>query len=585
VDLFAGAGGLSLGLENAGYTVVMSVDHDAPSVETHMANFPGLCLDLDLADPERVDDLVELLSGLDIDLIAGGPPCQPFSRAGRSKIRDLVDKGIRERVDPRQELWRSFLRVVEEVRPGAALMENVPDMALGDDMRTVRFIADRLESAGYETEMQILETWRYGVPQHRQRLILVALREGLFEWPKERDQVTLRDAIDDLPALRNTSGSREMRYRGPRSVFQARARLGVATEDANLIFDHFTRPVRDDDREAFELMAKGATYPDLPDHLKRYRDDIFDDKYNRLRWDDWSRSITAHISKDGYWYIHPKEHRTLTVREAARIQTFPDRFRFSGVRSDAFRQIGNAVPPVLAEVVAVALREAGSRSRPTGELLPSEVRAAVRTRALAWADKGQKPAWRRVGDPWAVLVGTLAGRGREQLGNGLVGRFPTPDAVVPQQLSAQVRRAADEREARILRAVNKAATALRREGWDSGAWAKAAGLGPADRLWVEAVGLGQKHVAVTAGTLRVAARVEGNPEASGVAVRMLLARIVGYSDTASDVTAAIAGLAADVCTPVVPECSACPLQPVCASASGVPLTIDLAGGRAAPSRT
>jgi DNA (cytosine-5)-methyltransferase 1 len=132
--------------------VVVSADVDRAAVQTHLANFPGSCPELDLADPERVDDLLSLLEGVDIDLVAGGPPCQPFSRAGRAKIGDLVDRGVRNAVDPRRELWRVFLRVVEEVRPRSVLMENVPDMALGDDVRTLRFMADRLEALGYETD-------------------------------------------------------------------------------------------------------------------------------------------------------------------------------------------------------------------------------------------------------------------------------------------------------------------------------------------------------------------------------------------------------------------------------------------------
>ena len=293
-------------------------------------------------------------------------------------------------------------------------MENVPDMALGDDLRTVRQIADRLEVAGYETDMQILEAWRYGVPQHRQRLFLVALRSGLFEWPKERAQVTLRDAIGDLPKLGTATGDRVMPYHRPQTDFQRRAREHVPAEHSRLIFDHMTRAVHDDDRRAFEFMAQGMRYSELPDDLKRYRDDIFDDKYHRLQWNDRSRSITAHIAKDGYWYIHPEEYRTLTVREAARIQTFPDEFRYSGSRSDAFRLIGNAVPPLLAEIIAQEILEATNRAHPVGERLPSELRKTVRSALLAWAESSDAPAWRRVGDPWAVLVGTLAGRGREE---------------------------------------------------------------------------------------------------------------------------------------------------------------------------
>ncbi len=148
-----------------------------------------------------------------------------------------------------------------------------------------------------------------------------------------------------------------------------------------------TRPVREDDRAAFQLMTPTTLYADLPDHLKRYRSDTFDDKYKRLDWDDISRTITAHIAKDGYWYIHPEEDRTLTVREAARIQTFPDSFRFSGTRSDAFRQIGNAVPPLLGRAVAESIVAPVSTSR-TCPKIPS-----LRVLLSEWAIERRAETW------------------------------------------------------------------------------------------------------------------------------------------------------------------------------------------------
>src|ERR1700720_1699791 len=572
VDLFCGAGGLSLGLERAGYTVVLSVDHDPAAVQTHLSNFPGPCLDLDLADPDRVYDLIGLLSGLEVDLIAGGPPCQPFSRAGLSKIRDLVEKGGRDPVDSRRELWRVFLKVVEEVRPRAALMENVPDMALSDDMRTVRYMADRLEMAGYETDMQILEAWRFGVPQHRQRLFFIALREGILEWPRESGQAVLRDAIGDLPRLGRGTGEREMRYQRPRTEFQRQARAQVLVEHTHTIFDHMTRAVRDDDRQAFELMAHGLRYQELPAELKRYRDDIFDDKYHRLRWNDLSRSITAHIAKDGYWYIHPEEDRTLTVREAARIQTFPDEFRSSGSRSDAFRLIGNAVPPLLGEVVAKAVWEATARSRPAGQRHPTEIRSEARRLLLEWAANRETPAWRRVGFPWAVLLGTLTGskRGPADLADRLLSQFPSPGIAIPARVSALARKAKDAREKRAIRAIGRVSRWLQHNTWEVAGWEQVSGLGPADRRWVETVGLGRKHVVATAGTIRVAGRVLGYPDAEGVGGRMLVARLVGHSEVAPAVTAAIAGLAVDLCHPALAQCDECPLSEVCLSA-GKPL--------------
>ena len=141
----------------------------------------------------------------------------------------------------------------------------------------------------------------------------------------------------------------------PLSAFAARAREGCTGDSARVVHDHVTRPVRADDFEAFKLMNSQTLYSDLPAALRRYRADIFDDKYNRLSWDDPSRTITAHLAKDGYWYIHPEQHRSLTVREAARLQTFPDAFRFAGCRSHQFQQIGNAVPPVLARQIGSAI--------------------------------------------------------------------------------------------------------------------------------------------------------------------------------------------------------------------------------------
>src|SRR5690606_37068088 len=165
-----------------------------------------------------------------------------------------------------------------------------------------------------------------------------------------------------------------------------------------------------DDREVFELMSPDTLYSDLPGHLKRYRDDIFDDKYKRLDPDQPSRSITAHIARDGYWYIHPEQPRTLTVREAARLQTFPDRMRFAGPPSAAFRQIGNAVPPRLAEVVGSRVLAALAADRPS-DPVPSSIETA---RALAtWVETlpDLVVPWAVPPSAWTVVLGVqLLGR-------------------------------------------------------------------------------------------------------------------------------------------------------------------------------
>lgn len=388
IDLFSGAGGLGAGVEAAGWTVVTAVDHDKAALETHRANFRGQALDVDMSDQAQVSTLIEKLRPIGIDLVAGGPPCQPFSRAGRAKIRSLVEDGVRDAVDARKELWRSFIDVVTELQPRAVLMENVPDMAIGDDLIVIREIAEILERAGYIVGYRLLDAWRHGVPQHRKRFILQARRDGAAPaWPSlSTYRPTVRDAIADLPSLNDTTGARELPYAGkPTSELAKQLRASV---ESGVIHDHMTRPVRADDREAFELMTSSTLYSDLPDRLKRYRSDTFNDKYKRLPWDDLSRTITAHIAKDGYWYIHPAEHRTLTVREAARIQTFPDDFRFAGTRSDAFRQIGNAVPPLLGLAVAKSIQT----NAITGQAARLHI-SEVRTRLVAWADERRKDDW------------------------------------------------------------------------------------------------------------------------------------------------------------------------------------------------
>ncbi|EQM75845.1 hypothetical protein L687_02055 [Microbacterium maritypicum MF109] len=295
---------------------------------------------------------------------------------------------MRDAIDSRKELWRSFINVVIALNPRAVIMENVPDMAIGDDLMVIREIAELLECAGYIVDYRLLDAWRHGVPQHRKRFILQARADSMPPtWPiLNEKRSTVRDAIEDLPALNSTTGARELPYTGRPLRSLAKELRGHAA--GGLVHDHMTRPVRDDDRQAFELMSSSTLYSDLPDHLKRYRSDTFNDKYKRLDWDDLSRTITAHIAKDGYWYIHPSEHRTLTVREAARIQTFPDSFRFAGSRSDAFRQIGNAVPPILGRAVAETIRPSDGAER-VSRPQTSEIRRGL----VSWATDRRRIAW------------------------------------------------------------------------------------------------------------------------------------------------------------------------------------------------
>ena len=334
VDLFSGAGGLSLGLRQAGFRVLIGADNDPWAVQTHEANLGGLGWVGDLADPSELLEQLRWWGIKHVDLVAGGVPCQPFSRAGRSKIRSLREQGDWGADDYRADLWSSFMAVVAELTPAAVLVENVPDLPTWDDGAVLTGFYESLRELGYSVDARVLDGFRYGVPQHRQRLFIIALADGRQPvWPEPVDDlVTLRDAIGDLPIIPRAMRTERIDYDPGRisSEFQRDMRAGVPFEHRTAVWDHITRDVRPDDMEAFALLGEGQDYSDLPDRLQRYRADIFTDKYRRLGWHELCRTITAHIAKDGYWYIHPDQHRTLSVREAARVQTFPDEFRFAG---------------------------------------------------------------------------------------------------------------------------------------------------------------------------------------------------------------------------------------------------------------
>lgn len=579
IDLFCGAGGLSHGLEAAGYRVALAVDLDERALESHAHNLPGAAVRLDLGAASARDEIVALFAGMPVDLIAGGPPCQPFSRAGRSKIRSLVDQGIRDPVDLRKELWRAFLDVVERIRPRAVLMENVPDMALGDDMIVLRTMIDQFEQAGYEVDARIVDAWHHGVPQHRKRLILVGIRGGaVFKWPGSVERVTVRDAIRDLPVLNvvpdRPIGSQVMVYSlGEMSDFARMARKECIGSAAGVVHDHLTRSVRADDFEAFKLMSAGTLYSDLPDDLKRYRDDIFTDKYNRLDWSDLSRTITAHLAKDGYWYIHPDQHRTLTVREAARLQTFPDTFRFAGSRSNQFQQIGNAVPPLLGEVIGSAILDC-VRRRQEFQRRTSSQRCRFRKRLAKWADDDRTDApWSYPGDPWPVVVGLLAdskGLTGWLAADQMLRLVPDPEkadwssvAHVQQVTRSKHHRAIGER-------IRTAASLVRRnpQGWRSEEWRDAVGLSPSQRHWFNLKTSTSARLVASAAALRVAARVSGtNPRGPSSDGRMELAKLVGHGEEAATLNVAMHRLGSEICGPNEPACHYCPVSPVCVEAT------------------
>jgi DNA (cytosine-5)-methyltransferase 1 len=323
------------------------------------------------------------------------------------------------------------------------------------------------------------------------------------------------------------------------------------------------------------MMDARTRYSELPEDLRRYRADIFDDKYKRLSWDERSRTVTAHIAKDGYWYIHPEEARTLTVRETARLQTFPDNYRFAGTRSDAFRQIGNAVPPALARAIGEAILGAIRRRPSSSGIRESRLWQARRRELLQWGERDSASSpWRYPGEPWAVLVGTVLaarpGAARPDPGEFLA-RFPQPTAVSASAIEVLVHTASSEGQRRAVRRVAAAAKVLAAssEAWEGRALMRAARLGPAGEDWVRCVGLGEDRLIVSASTLRVVARLSGtevDQERKLSDGKVAIARLVGAGGTISWANASLSALGRSVCLPVRPRCGDCPLQDNCASA-------------------
>jgi DNA (cytosine-5)-methyltransferase 1 len=247
-------------------------------------------------------------------------------------------------------------------------MENVPGMLSHNGQNVATYVAKSLDAVGYNVTWDRLNASEFGVPQVRERLIFVGVRKDLnitFEFPKTRTvrdrrlypEVTVRDAIGDLPIIRNGSRQWVRDYKTDTSKLSAFAKLMRRGAERGVIFDHVCRTQNDQDLEAFRLMREGGRYVDLPKRLKRYRDDIFKDKYKKLKWATPSWTVTAHLSRDCYTHIHPSQARTISVREAARLQSFPDCFYFAGGMGTKFQLIGNAVPPLLAERIGSAVRE------------------------------------------------------------------------------------------------------------------------------------------------------------------------------------------------------------------------------------
>lgn len=365
LDLFAGAGGFSKGFHDAGFEPGIMIDFNSYAVETLEANFNhhgghALQGDLTKLTPKKLDSyLIANDLSNKFDVIVGGPPCQGWSFIGRGKLRSLGQSMLDLHDDSRNTLYLSYFKFVDFYKPKVFVMENVTGMLKYGGENFAEKIAKYFNQKGYNVSWEKVNAKDFGIPQNRERLIFIGVRKDLkitfkFNFLKSQ-KVALKDAISDLPPIKDGSQEWIRNYKNKATIsdYAKQMRLGA---DQKFIFDHVCKRHNPQDLEAFKFLKAGQKYRELPSHLKRYREDIFSDRYRKLKLNDISGCITAHLSKDQYSHIHPTQARAISVREAARIQSFPDSYYFGGGMTEKFKLIGNAVPPLLAKQIAHALK-------------------------------------------------------------------------------------------------------------------------------------------------------------------------------------------------------------------------------------
>lgn len=369
VDMFCGAGGLSEGFRQAGFRTVMAVDADPQAMRTYRLNHPEvdeqamLCRDI-RGFRDEAENIRSLIGEREIDVLVGGPPCQGFSRAGL-RAKPFHGKAQASQ-DERNHLYKELVDLLEVLQPRAVVLENVPGMGevtYTDDTTFVQAARAAMEAVGYQTTSWLLNAAAYGVPQERIRRIIVGVRNGpaplqppaathnatttqhRVDTGRERtarpDAITLGERLSDLPHLQSAQGK------------------NIAGQDGKLLIGHVARFQNKEDLKRYRALKQGENYRSLiirKPRLKCYSDDHFPDKFYKLSADRPSRTIVAHLQRDGNSFVHPTQPRSITPREAARLQSFGDDYLFTGPLTRTFRQIGNAVPPLLARAIAEHLR-------------------------------------------------------------------------------------------------------------------------------------------------------------------------------------------------------------------------------------
>ena len=365
IDLFCGAGGLSLGFTQNGFITSLANDIEPCCVDTYAHNHPDTPREnIVLGD---INDVIANIDSLmrfkDVDVVIGGPPCQGFSMANRQRLID----------DPRNKLYKSYVKVLTIVKPKFFVMENVKGM-----LSAASQVLEDFQRIGYSVSCKVLNAKDFGVPQNRERLIFIGNRVGV-------DNETIFDEIiaqsksipshvlaDALFGLRPLLASRK-RNSTEVDTEESGCKIDISTvvdseylnlinmgSGSKLVFNHKARYNNDRDIEIYSRLNPGdkSDDPKIADIMPyARRNDIFKDKYYKLEPDKVCKTITAHMKFDCNMYIHPTQARGLTPREAARVQSYPDDYFFRGAYTKTYMQIGNSVPPLLGRAIANIIKK------------------------------------------------------------------------------------------------------------------------------------------------------------------------------------------------------------------------------------
>lgn len=402
LDLFSGAGGLTEGFIRAGYNIIAHVEKEFPAsltLKTRIAyhylknnnslhiyynyienkisreelysNIPQNLLDSVInkeINDNTINEIYEQIDNLKgdkkIDIIIGGPPCQAYSLIGRAASKSKMVG------DTRKYLYKQYLKFLEKYQPKLFVFENVRGMlsSKNENGNNIfeRIVAE-MKELGYSVDYKLLDAKDFGVPQSRKRVIIIGWKSNLnFKYPnfeKINNNITINELFDDLPKIR---AGEIINFKKIKPKKEILSKLHILDDNFNVLSQHISRPNNINDLKIYEIAAKLAQenkvlkYTDLPSSLINHKNlKSFLDRFKVVNGKGISHTMVAHISKDGHHYIHPDitQNRSITIREAARIQTFPDSYYFENSRTSAFIQIGNAVPPLMAEIIAKKIKE------------------------------------------------------------------------------------------------------------------------------------------------------------------------------------------------------------------------------------